>query len=202
MTDRYLHHPDDLFRLLKPETQLEQQLLVLPEIQMGLLWGEPRFGHPEGQVALHVREVLENVDRIPNLTDENRLRLRLISIAHDAFKHIESRTRPRDWTKHHGMLARRFMESYTSDMAILDIIETHDDAYYKWLSERRRPSPHRPLDPLFSRVGYCWQLYYLFFKCDTQTGDKTQVPLRWFEATAEGIELVKIRPHWPWENED
>ncbi|MFN0034334.1 MAG: hypothetical protein ACKVUS_04655 [Saprospiraceae bacterium] len=199
MTDRFLHSPNALERLLRPETELERRLLSLPEFRHGLLWGEPRFGHPEGKVALHVREVLDNVAAIPNLSVENRSRLRLIALAHDAFKHAESRTRPRDWTKHHGLLARRFMESYTNDAVVLDVIETHDDAYYKWLSQRRRPSPHSQLDSLLSRVGHCLQIYYLFFKCDTQTGDKTQAPLRWFEQVAEGIEVVKIKPFWPWE---
>lgn len=199
MTDRFLHAPKSLERLLLPETPLERRLLNLPEFRHGLLWGEPRFGHPEGKVALHVREVLDNIAAIPKLSVSDRTRLRLIALAHDAFKHAESRTRPRDWTKHHGLLARRFMESYTSDAVVLDVIETHDDAYYKWLSQRRRPSPHSQLDSLLSRVGHCIQLYYLFFKCDTQTGDKTQAPLRWFEQVAEGIEIVKIKPFWPWE---
>jgi hypothetical protein len=91
------------------------------------------------------------------------------------------------------------MEQYTSDPVVLDVIETHDDAYYKWLLQHRRPSTHTQLDSLMSRVGYCIQFYYLFFKCDTQTGDKIQAPLRWFEREAKGIELVKIRPFWPWE---
>ncbi len=199
MTDRFLYEPDVLERLLIPETDLERDLVALPAFRHGLCWGEPRFGHPEGKVALHVREVLENIATIPNLSPSDRSRLRLIALAHDTFKYAESRSRPRDWTKHHGMLSRRFMEAYTSDAVILDVIETHDDAYYKWLSQRRRPSPHRQLDSLLSRVGHCIQLYYLFFKCDTQTGDKVQAPLRWFEQVAEGIEVVTIKPFWPWE---
>lgn len=199
MTDRFLHQADVLERLLVPETDLERSLVALPEFQHGLSWGEPRFGHPEGKVVLHVREVLENISAIPDLQPIDRSRLRLIALAHDTFKHAESRSRPRDWTRHHGMLARRFMEGYTSDTVVLDVIETHDDAYYKWLSQRRRPSPHSQLDSLLSRVGHCIQLYYLFFKCDTQTGDKIQAPLRWFEQVADGIEVVKIKPFWPWE---
>ena len=185
--------------LLQPETELERHSLELPEFRHGLWWGEPRFGHPEGKVALHVKEVLDNINAIPNLALEDRARLRLIAFAHDTFKHAESRTKPRDWTKHHGALARRFMAHYTSDVAILDIIETHDDAYYKWLSQRRRPSPHSQLDSLLTRVGHCIQLYYLFFKCDTQTGDKTQAPLRWFEKATDRIIPVVIKPYWPWE---
>ena len=199
VTDRYLTNTDDLFQLLRPENDLERQLLSQPEFTQGLWWGEPRFGHPEGKVVLHVREVLDNISLIPDLTPADRSRLRLIALAHDTFKRHESRTIPRDWTKHHGALARRYMQSYTSDPVILDVIETHDDAYYKWLSQRRRYSPHSQLDSLLSRVGHCLQIYYLFFKCDTQTGDKIQAPLRWFEEVAEGIEVVKIRPYWPWE---
>jgi len=197
--DRFLQQADVLERLLVPETDLERGLVALPEFQHGLFWGEPRFGHPEGKVALHVREVLDNISAIPDLSPLDRSRLRLIALAHDTFKHAESRSRPRDWTKHHGMLARRFMEAYTSDTVVLDVIETHDDAYYKWLSQRRRSSPHSQLDSLVSRVGHCLQLYYLFFKCDTQTGDKIQAPLRWFEQVADGIEVVNIKPFWPWE---
>jgi hypothetical protein len=197
---RFLPVLPTLEALLQPETELERHLLELPEFRHGLWWGEPRFGHPEGKVVLHVREVLDNINAIPDLNQEDRTRLRLIALAHDTFKHAESRTRPRDWTRHHGVLARRFMEHFTADSAILDIIETHDDAYYKWLAQRRRPSPHSQLDSLMSKVGYCIQLYYLFFKCDTQTGDKTQAPLRWFEQAADRIAPVIIKPYWPWEN--
>lgn len=184
--------------LLQPETALEKQLLTVPAFRKGLLWGEPRFGHPEGTVALHVREVLDNISLIPHLSATDRSSLRLIALAHDAFKYAEDRSRPRDWSKHHGKLARHFMEQYTSDRVVLDVIETHDDAYYCWLYQHRRPSP-RPLSHLLDKIRYCVQLYYLFFKCDTQSGDKTQAPLRWFEKEANGIELVKIKPYWPWE---
>jgi hypothetical protein len=77
---------------------------------------------------------------------------------------------------------------------VLDVIETHDDAYYVWLAERHDHGPEgKSLAALLVRLDYCLQLYYLFFKCDTQTGDKTQAPLKWFERAAEGIELVVIK---------
>ena len=199
MTNRHSHVSTSIESLLCPQTDLERHLVALPEFRQGLSWGEPRFGHPEGKVVLHVCEVLDNIAAIPNLSAVDLSRLRLIALAHDTFKHAEGRSRPRDWTKHHGMLARRFMEAYTSDPVVLDVIETHDDAYYKWLAQRRRPSPHSQLDSLLTRVGHCLQLYYLFFKCDTQTGDKIQAPLRWFEQVAEGIEIIQIKPFWPWE---
>lgn len=191
---RLFDEPNALENLLRPETPLERHLLTTAEFRHGLLWGEPRFGHPEGKVVLHVREVLDNIDLIPNLPARQREQLRLVAIAHDTFKYAEDRSRPRDWQKHHGILARRYMESHTGDRAVLDIIETHDDAYYAWLAERHGHGPEgKTLDALLARMGYCLQLYYLFFKCDTQTGDKTQAPLTWFERAAEGIELVLLR---------
>lgn len=193
---RFLDDPSSLEHLLQPESPLERNLLSTAEFRHGLLWGEPRFGHPEGKVALHVREVLDNIDLIPRLYAEQRVQLRLIALAHDTFKYAEDRSRPRDWQKHHGHLARCFMETYTSDRAILDVIETHDDAYYAWLAVRHEHWPEgkdKSLGHLLKRMGYCLQLYYLFFKCDTQTGDKTQAPLKWFEREVPGIEVMPVR---------
>lgn len=191
---RLLDEPDALDDLLQPETTLERNLLATAEFRHGLLWGEPRFGHPEGKVALHVREVLDNIERVPNLPALQREQLRLIALTHDTFKYAEDRSRPRDWQKHHGLLARRYLETYTSDRAVLDVIETHDDAYYAWLAERHGTAPGgKSLGALLERMDYCLQLYYLFFKCDTQTGDKTQAPLKWFERMVAGIDVVMVR---------
>jgi len=192
-----LNEPQAAEALLRPETDLERRMLAAPEFRKGLLWGEPRFGHPEGKVLFHIREVLDNVDLVPGLTKDQRQQLRLVTLAHDTFKYAEDRSHPRDWTKHHGLLARRFLEKYTDDPVVLDITEMHDDAYYAWLAQKHEEfgagNPHKSLQALLFRAGHCLQLYYLFFKCDTQTGDKTQAPLKWFERSVPGINPVAVR---------
>lgn len=194
---RPISHPQALEVLLRPETALEKLLINTPEFHYGLLWGEPRFGHPEGKVAYHIREVFDNIDLIPGISRFDRGRLRLIALLHDTFKFAEDRSRPRDWSKHHGIIARQFFEHFTDDQLMLDIIETHDDAYYAWLGTRHEQfmleNSHKSIDYLLSRIGPNLQLYYLFFKCDTQTGDKTQAPLVWFENNVKDIEIVRIR---------
>jgi len=196
-TQRLLEDPQALEQLLRPETPLEASLISHPEVRRGLLWGEPRFGHPEGKVGLHVREVLDNIQRIPGVSAEVRSQLRLVAFSHDAFKCVEDRSRPRDWGQHHAALARRFMELYTSDPVVLDIIETHDDAYYAWLSVKQEAFRHentfKSLDHLLKKVGYCLQTYYLFFKCDTQTGDKTQASIKWFEKMVPDIDITILQ---------
>ena len=44
------------------ETDLERKIAADPEWQQGVLWGEPRPGHNEGQVMYHIADVLTNVD--------------------------------------------------------------------------------------------------------------------------------------------
>ncbi len=184
----------DLEAELRPETDLERYLLQVPEFRKGLFWGVPRYGHPEGEIYKHIREVLDNIDRIP-LDPRTRERLRLAAFTHDTFKYIEDKSTPRDWTRHHGALARRFMELHTNDTLLLDLIEYHDEAYFSWRFIHLLKSTtegtrrlHRLLDIFANDL----QLYYLFFKCDTRTGDKNQAPLRWFEQIVPEIEIV----HW------
>jgi HD domain len=179
--------------LILPETALEEQLLQTPEFNKGLSWGKPRYGHPEGAVIYHIVEVLENIERLM-LNPIERETLRLVALVHDTFKFKEEQLRiwDEDYSQHHGILARRFMEQYTDDESVLKLIELHDEAYYIWKiqDETRRQSL---IERLFNRLGDDLQLFYAFFMCDTKTGDKTQAPISWFESSAKGmIDFIKL----------
>lgn len=184
----------DLHALIRPETPFEERLLHLPAIRRGLKWGQPRFGHPEGKVGLHVREVLDNLDRM-DLCPDTRALLRIVAIVHDAFKWQEPRTVPRDWNHHHGRLARRFLEPLLDDRLVLDLVEWHDEGWYIWrylfVEEKPWVAQHR-LDALIRRFGAQIQTYYLFFKADTCTGDKLRSPLEWFEQAIPGLRIVTL----------
>ena len=103
---------EDIPKILCPETDLERRILTMPEILQGLMWGEPRYGHPEGKVVFHVREIYFNIDNLtPAPTSEDRIKLRTIALLHDTFKFREDRSTPRDYTKYHAVLARQFAEA-------------------------------------------------------------------------------------------
>ena len=182
----------ELKDLLQPETPLEASFLEDAEFCRGLQWGVPRYGHPEGTIMAHIVEVNANIDRLP-IDAETRCRLRIICWVHDTFKHIEDKGSPRDWSKHHGVYARKFLARYHDDPLLLNLVEMHDDAYYAWrlahLYNRPAESEER-IAALRKAVGDYWQLFYLFFKCDTSTGDKNPAPLVWFEDTMEDIEVT------------
>lgn len=184
----------DLEKILQPETPLERLILQDKGFRRGLLWGVPRYGHPEGEVYKHIRDVFDNINRL-QLDTLTRQQLRLITLAHDSFKHKEDKRKPRDWSQHHGVLARQFLAQYTDDEVVLAITEMHDEAYYIWRLKklyRREVEGQQRLVKLLNRLGDNLQLFYLFFKCDTCTGDKIQSPLRWFEQQVDGIEVVEL----------
>jgi HD domain len=182
--------------LLKPESQLEQKLLTIAEFRTGLFWGSPRFGHPEGKVVYHVRDVLDNINKLPIDTKQHREKLRVIAYAHDTFKYQESAGRhPQDWDTHHAILARRFMENHSTDISILNIIQWHDEAYYCWRQSEiyRNPSDSDVrFERLKSNIGNDLPLYYLFFLCDTRIGGKNQAPVKWVEERLPDIQPIKI----------
>jgi hypothetical protein len=179
--------PNSIKRYVNPESALEQRIANDIQWQEGAFWGEPRPGHPEGKVIFHIHEVLQNVDKATN-DKILRAQLRLITIIHDTFKHLEEQTRPRtDWAKHHSIFALDFAKKYITDKAVLDVIELHDEAYYTWRESRagRHDKSQERLNNLRERLGNNMQLFYLFFKSDTQTGDKYQSPVTWFEKALE-----------------
>lgn len=176
-----------------PETDLEAFLLEQPEVRAGMAWGIPRYGHPEGEVYRHVREVLDNIDRLPDLDDVTRRDLRLVAILHDTWKYAEDKSEPRDWSQHHGRLARAFAKTYVHKARVLELIEWHDEAYYCWRLDAlyQRPSKARQrLDALLARFAGELNFYYRFFVCDTRTGDKNLAPIAWFERESGLVPIV------------
>lgn len=179
--------------LIKAETELERKLINEPEFRKGLIWGTPRFGHPEGTIVLHINEVLRNIDRLP-ITAKERQTLRLVAISHDTFKNKEDRNTPRNWDKHHSILAKDFMANYSDDTVLLQTIKFHDEPFYCWLHHHRGENQkcEQRLKALLNEIED-FKLLYLFFICDTLTGDKILAPLIWLE---EKLQLKSYRQYF------
>lgn len=183
-----------LDQLLQPETALEREILSDEQFREGLLWGKPRYGHPEGQIVFHILDIFDNIERL-SIDADTRRKLRLITLVHDTFKAFEHRGKPRDWERHHSKLAYQYLQRFCNEHDVLTVTELHDEAYYCWRLVKLYNEPEKGDDRLrrlLERIDGFRQLYYLFFKCDTRTGDKTQAPVFWFEQTVTGIEIVGL----------
>jgi hypothetical protein len=194
--DTTVYNKGYVLHLLRPETETEAKLIEDPLLLKGLFWGEARYGHPEGKVLYHVAEIFENIEEItPKLTQEERKFLRIIALVHDSCKYAEDKNDPRDWSKHHGILAAKFMSNYTDNERILSVLALHDEAYYCWRLCVLNNQPEAGMErfkQLMNKVEHFLQSYYLFFKCDTRTGDKTQAPVKWFEKTVTNIKPIEF----------
>jgi len=167
--------------IIKPETELENKIIADEDFIKGAIWGEPRDGHPEGQVIYHIGDVLKNVDKYS--TPENREKLRLIAIIHDSFKYKVDDTKPKNEENHHAMIARRFAEKYITDNELLEIIELHDEAYNSWCNGDRDDKwdkAENRAKQLIKRLGQSINLYLAFYQCDNETGNKERDNFVWF----------------------
>lgn len=174
-TDRYLYLPFAL------ETELERAIAADPHWQLGIWWGSPRPGHPEGQVVYHIRDVLHNVDHFFPCSSD-RWRLRLIALLHDTFKY-QARMMPKPRPSH-GYLARRFGENYVTDMAVLDVVELHDEAYkaHQIIVHRANyTEAEKQAYKLIARLGEHTDLFMNFYYCDNHTEGKSDIHYHWFK---------------------
>jgi len=183
----------DIQTILRPETELEGRIISDDRFRVGCGYGKPRPGHPEGKVVFHIREVLENIDKysLPN----NRTDLRLVGLIHDTFKYKVDRKIPKTGENHHGMIARRFAEEFFNISRVLETIELHDEAYNSWKKGNRKSNwegaeerAKRSVQRLSTDIDF----YLTFYRCDSETGDKSQESYNWFENLVE-TESIKTQ---------
>jgi hypothetical protein len=173
----------DLNKLIKPETNLEESIISDKEWVEGIMWGESRPGHPEGKTLFHVLDVLVNINKL-STTKELREQLRIIALIHDTFKYKVDILKNMTGDNHHAFYAKIFAEKYIKDIEILTIIEYHDEAYAAWrkgMTTGKWDKAEERLNKLLNVIKNYINLYYLFYKVDNETGDKTQECLVWFE---------------------
>lgn len=173
------------------ETDVERQIAADPEWRAGVEWGHARRGHPEGAVKLHIRDVLANVEREATSQDERR-RLRLAALVHDAFKYrAREGSAPVGSAGHHGTHAAEFLSRFVDDDALVCVVKWHDEAFAAWLTAVRRRDHKRAeqrVRALVRRLGPdALSLYERFFRCDNATEGKSPKSVDWFEGAVRRV---------------
>ena len=169
------------------ETDVERAIAADESWREGVEWGLPRRGHPEGAVKHHVADVLANVEREATSPEERR-RLRLAALVHDAFKYRAPEGSARVGSPgHHGSLAAEFLARFVDDDELVEVVRWHDEAFAAWLASRRSPAGGAErARALAARLGGALPLYLRFFRADNATEGKSPASVRWFEQTVRG----------------
>jgi hypothetical protein len=138
-------------------------------------------------VKHHIADVLANVDREATSPDERR-RLRLAALVHDAFKYRAAEGSARVGSdEHHGSLAADFLARFVDDEELQLVVRWHDEAFAAWLGSVKRRDPtraHARARALVKRLGAALPLYVRFFRADNATEGKSPRSVEWFERIA------------------
>lgn len=116
---------------------------------------------------------------------EERRRLRLAALVHDAFKfRAPEGSAPVGSPGHHGSLAADFLARFVDDEELVDVVRWHDEAFAAWMGGARRKSWRRAEEraaALVRRLGPALPLFVRFFRADNATEGKTLEAVTWFE---------------------
>lgn len=145
----------------------------------------------------HIGDVLANVEREATSPDERR-RLRLAALVHDAFKYrAPEASAPVASDQHHGAHAARFLERFIDDEEILRVVRWHDEAFAAWKALAKRGDRKRAEErarALVERLGQALPLYRRFFRADNATEGESPQSVEWFEAIADAYPDDPVSP--------
>lgn len=161
--------------MFKAENELEKNILKDTIIVEGLNWGFPRNGHPEGQVYLHVEQILRAIDDLKFIGNERKY-LRVLAITHDSFK-----VNAKGSGKNHGTIARKYLEMYIDDVDLLNMIELHDKPYSIWETFNETGKFRlNAFENMLNKIKDI-KLFLEFVKLDGSVKGKDSEPRDWFE---------------------
>jgi len=185
----------EILKIIKPENRLERRICNDPDFIQGVMYGKERKGHPEGNVIFHIQEVLKNIDKYHKNDKQLREKLRIITLIHDSFKYKVDSRLPRLGDNHHSRIACEFGKKYIDEVDILQVIRYHDDAYNIWKKATKTGDWEKAeiliMNVLLNKVANV-KLYMMFYRCDNETGDKTQEDLIWFEKLMDKYKELKF----------
>lgn len=164
---------------------------------LGTSWGKPRRGHPEATIAEHIKELEDNLDQMKwRFSDEDVWKLRILIHVHDTLKvHAMPRV-PIEHPHSHASLAADFLEKYTDDVDLLNMVRYHDESFalYRQYDDKGCFDEER-LDRLIERIKD-WRLFLAFNIIDNCTRGKERDPLKWFISEVRKRIKTEVDDSW------
>jgi len=156
-----------------------------PRYAEGVQYGKPRRGHQEGSVAAHIKDLEANVEKLQAgkfLSEEEYWKLMILVHVHDTMKYASKKNAPIEDVDSHASMARAFLNGYTVDRRMLNIVQYHDIGYSLSQSfrEKGRYNGERLRTAVFSISQEYLKLFLLFVIVDGYTPSKEQENVRWF----------------------
>ncbi len=163
-----------------------------PRYLEGINWGAPRPGHPEGTIASHISELMENLRTIEDdLSSSDFRKLELLIHCHDTFKNEASRGVPIAHPESHASLARGFIEEYLGESPLSQIVQLHDEMFALWKPHKGEQINQDRYQRLIETIED-WDLYVTFLLIDNSPGKKDFSSTLWAVRALGDDDLVDL----------
>jgi len=112
-----------------PENSLEEKIVESDVFKIAADFGNIRKGHPEGKIGIHIKEILDFIDK--QNWQNYRKDLRLLALLHDLGKYrVVGSENGHVVGKGHSTYSVDIAKEFISDDRILNLILIHDKYYH------------------------------------------------------------------------
>ncbi len=177
-----------------------EKIITDPRYQKNIEYGEPRPGHPEGKVKLHIADLevnLENLKRMGRIQrKEDYWKLKFMIHVHDLFKADAEKNSPTLHPRNHATLARQYASQFTDDTDLLNMIQFHDENYKLWKQFLQTGSYNlKQFQSLLTAI-HDWDLFLLFIIIDGCTKGKDYQKIHWFISEVRKFKTTLVETSW------
>jgi hypothetical protein len=175
-----------------------QTILADPLYLKNIEYGEPRAGHPEGKVKVHIADLEANLEKLRErgVSEDETWKLKFMIHVHDTFKADAAPDVRIIDPRSHASLARKYASQFTDDEDLLNMIQFHDENFALWNQFDRSGSYDvRRFQKLLETIRD-WDLFLMFVIIDGSTAGKERSKLEWFIREVRKHKATRVDETW------
>lgn len=167
--------------------------------QRNIQFGEPRSGHPEGKVQLHIEALEVNLQKIRekfSISEDYFWKLMFLIHVHDTFKAEVNKDSPNLFERSHAALAREFASQYTDDTDLLNMLQFHDLNYKLWKEYvTKGVYSIEEFQQLVDAIEN-WDVFLMFIIIDGCVDGKDYAKIPWFINEVRNHKNTEVDASW------
>jgi hypothetical protein len=178
--------------------EITEKIIADPRYQRNVQYGEPRSGHPEGQVKYHIADLEENLEKLAShsISEEDYWKLKILIHVHDTFKAEAIPDEPIISPNSHASLAKKFASEFVDDEDLLNMIQFHDVNFALWKQFAATGAYDVPRFENLLEIIQDWDLFLMFMIIDGSTEGKDPEKLRWFLGEIRKYRNTRVDETW------
>lgn len=178
--------------------EIVKQILADLRYQKNIEYGEPRSGHPEGKVKLHIAELETHLEALVShgISQDDYWKLKFLIHVHDAFKAEAKKGVSISDPRSHASLARTFAAEFIDDSDLLNMIQFHDAGYALWREFNHTGAYDIARFQTLLETIHDWDLFLTFSIIDGCTAGKDRSKLIWFIEEVKKHKKTIVDPSW------